>query len=982
MYLKEISCSGFKSFADKLTIQLDGKTTCIVGPNGSGKSNVVDAVRWVLGEQSVKSLRGNDAMTDIIFSGSKSRNPLNVASVSLVFDNSDHTLNIPYQEVSIRRRVYRSGENEYFLNGEKCRLKDITDLLIDNSLGKESFNIISQGEVQRLLSNSPYERRSIFESAAGVLKYKKRKEEAIRKLDKTSVNLERVLDIIHELETQIEPLREQSCKAKEYLNIKEKLENVEVALLADDIFTMNREREEILAKIDKVKQEILNLSVKSDSSDSLLLDNKNGLSKLDENLKELNQNLLFFTKEEERINGEKKMLQERSKYRANDMRVHENISRLKEEKLQNENAITLFEKDFLDQSNELDELKKKSSSLELEKNNLSEKQNHLSLENQAKNREYLNVIQKIEVVTNSLESGSFLNHSVRSVLHNPRLRGIYDTLGNVLNTKDCYVKALEIALLSVKQFIIVEDEIAAKGAISYLKENDLGRATFYPLSVMKPKAVEPSILEIIKKEEGFIDIFANLVEYDSKYYNVVMNQLGNVLVVRDLDTANRLSKKIYQRYKIVTLDGDVINVGGSISGGSVKITKSAITEKRELEELKRRKEELGQVLKENEKEILEYSSKISKLEDEKVNLRMNLVSLEESCKNKRSLVVEMEKRIRDIEQELSSLGSVVDSSFSKEEEKIMNLYYEVSKNKELLEKEIVSVTRKRDELSSKIEEMEAVHKLNNSTLYQCEKNLKDLELSISKIESKLDQSLAILSADYELTYEKAKENYELEYEKDEARKMVSQFKATLRNIGMVNIDSISMFESVNERYQFLNSQRNDLLNAKDTLLEIIEEMDGVMKEEFATTFEKIRKEFQVVFKELFHGGHADLKLTDPNNLLETGIEIVACPPGKTLKAISLLSGGEMTLTAISLIFSILNIKSVPFCIFDEVEAALDEANVDNFGHYLEHYKDKTQFLIITHKKKTMEYASVLYGITMQESGVSKLVSVKLDSIEN
>lgn len=981
MYLKEISCSGFKSFADKLTISLDGKTTCIVGPNGSGKSNVVDAVRWVLGEQSVKSLRGNDTMTDVIFSGSKSRNALNVASVSLVLDNSDHTIALPYQEISIRRRVYRSGENEYYLNGEKCRLKDITDLLIDNSLGKESFNIISQGEIQKLISTSSLERRSIFESAAGVLKYKKRKEEAIRKLDKTTNNLERVLDIIHELEIQMDPLKDQAEKAKQYLTWKEKLENVEIAVLAEDIYQMNTQKEEITKKIEKCKQELLDLNVKSDSSDSMILESKNELSKLHDYIKERNQELLQLTKEEERLNGEKKMLQERSKYQANDMKVHENISRLKEEQLQNDTAISLFQKDLEELQKELSELLKKNSEIDLKKMGLQERKNALSLEQAANNKEYLMLKQKMEVLESHIESQGFLNSSVKSILHHPGLKGICDTFGNILDTNEKYVKALEVAILSVKQFVIVEDELSAKMAIEYLKENDLGRATFFPLTVMKPKAIDPTVLEEIKKEKGFIDVFSNLVTYQSKYYNIVMNQLGNVIVVETLDDANKISKKIYQRYKIVTLSGEVINIGGSVSGGSLKNSKSVLTEKKELEECKHHQEALQSVIQEQEQEKKDLDSQINTLEEEKISIQRQRVSLEELSKNKDSLIKEMSSRIEEIKRELATLGSIVDSSFSKEEEKMVSLYYDTVKKKELLEKEIEKENKNVDILEQKIEEMEAKDKLNHSTLYQCEKELRDLEMSTSKIDIKLDQALTTLSSEYEITYEKAKENYPLEMNLTDAKKEVVEYKAMLKEIGMVNIESIRMYDEIHNRYQFLNSQRNDLLNAKDTLYEIIHEMDEVMKKEFQSTFQAVRHEFQIVFKELFHGGHADLKLTDPSNLLETGIDIVASPPGKTLKAISLLSGGEMTLTAISLIFAILNVKKVPFCIFDEIEAALDEANVDNFGRYLDHYKDKTQFLIITHKKKTMEYASVLYGITMQESGVSKLVNVKLDTLE-
>lgn len=980
MYLKEISATGFKSFADKLKITLDNKTTCIVGPNGSGKSNIVDAVRWVLGEQSVKALRGDLGMTDVIFSGSKSRNALNVASVSLTFDNNDNYLNIPYNEVCIKRRVYRTGENEYFLNGDKCRLKDITDLFLDSGVGRDSFNIISQGEVQRILSNSANDRRMIFEGAAGVLKYKKRKEEAIKKLDRTHNNLDRVNDIINELAQQVEPLKEQSQKAIEYLDVKEKLENIEVALIAHDIEESNYLYEKNKERIDKLNNKLLNINLKNNNSDTDILNKKNELNNLDKQSNELSNKLLELTKKEEQINSDKKMLQERSKYNASDVKVHDNISNLKEEELKLKNGIYALNKE-LNNNIEIDDIKETISKEELNLNNKRNKSNKDINDINLKKRTLIETTHQIEVLTSYIESGAALNSSVKSILNNPRLSGIHQVLGNIIEVDDKYIKALEIAIAASKQFIIVDNEISAKGAIEYLRNNKLGRATFFPLNVIKPKGIDPTILETIENDPGFIDVFSNLVKYDKKYYNIISNQLGNVIVVDNIDSANRISKKINNRYKVVTLEGDVVHVGGSMSGGSVKFSKSIISEKRDLELLKRKEIELKQIIQEIEQDIDKNSKEITLLEQKIFNLRQQLISKEELKNNKQTRINELSTRLNDVEKELSNLNHVVDFSLSSEEEKLMNLYYETVREKETLIKEIKDTNKLRENLNSKIEELEAVNKLNNSELFNTNKELKELEITNNRLEVKLDNYLNILNEDYELTYEKAKANYILELEVDEARKQVLEYRAIIKRLGMVNIASIEEYKRVNERYEFLTSQKEDLLNAEDTLLEIIEEMDSVMKEEFITTFEKIKNEFKKVFKELFKGGNADLKLTDPDNILETGIDIVASPPGKKLTSISLLSGGEKTLTAISLIFAILNVRPIPFCLFDEVEAALDEANVDRFGQYLDHYKDKTQFLIITHKNKTMEYADTLYGITMQESGVSKLVSVKLDNLD-
>lgn len=980
MYLKEISATGFKSFADKLTISLDGKTTCIVGPNGSGKSNIVDAVRWVLGEQSVKSLRGDSNMSDVIFSGSKNRNALNVATVSLTFDNSDNYINIPYNEITVKRRVYRTGENEYFINNEKCRLKDITDLFLDSGIGKSSFNIISQGEVQKIVSESSYDRRVIFESAAEVLKYKKRKEDALKKLDKTHTNLERVNDIIAELEIQVEPLKEQSIKAEEYLKIKNELKNIEVALLSSEITTINEEYQLTKEKIEKLNNEIMNLGVQSNKSDTELLDLKNNLSKIELTIKELNNRLLSLTKEEEKINGEKNILKERQKYDASNSKVHENISSLKEEKLKKENIIHLDKIDLDTLQNELESIKSEINNLTLLGNTSKKEYQDSFNEYNEKTKLLADIDHKIGIIEDYINNGGTINNSIKAILNNPRLRGIHQTLGALLEIDEKYLKALDVSLGGSKQFIVVENEDSAKSAINYLKDNKLGRATFFPISVIKPRGVDLDTLNVVRNMQGFISVLMDVVKYDSKYYNVVSNQVGNVLLVDNIDNANKISKVINQRYKIVTLDGDIVHIGGTMTGGSLNTSKSIFEEKHELETLRVKRREIAEVIATLEENI---KSSTSKLEDNSEKIRQKeivLIQTQEKYNAKKSSLDITNEEYNNIINELRSLENLVDSSLSKEEDRIMKLYYETSREKEEVVREIARSTKEKDKISSTIDNIEATNKLNNTSLYTKEKELKTLEINISKMDVLLDNYLRILSEDYEMTYEKAKNNYILEMDTKEARSLVNSYKNRIKQIGMVNVQAIEDYKRVSERYNFLNSQKDDLLNAKDTLLEIINEMDTVMKEEFLTTFNKIDIEFQEVFKQLFKGGSASLKLTNPDDLLETGVDIIASPPGKKLTSINLLSGGEKTLTAICLIFAILNVKPIPFCLFDEVEAALDEANVDNFGKYLNNYKDKTQFLIITHKKRTMEYANTLYGITMQESGVSKLVSVKLDNI--
>lgn len=978
MYLKEIVASGFKSFADKLNIKLDGKITCIVGPNGSGKSNVVDAVRWVLGEQSVKSLRGEGSMSDVIFSGSKSRNPLNVASVELIFDNSDHFLSVPYTEISIKRRVYRSGENEYFLNGDRCRLKDINDLLMDSGMGKESFNIISQGEVDRILLSSSSDRRVIFEEASGILKYKKRKEEALRKLDRTHNNLDRANDIIGELEIQVGPLKEQSEKAKEYLENKDGLDKYEVALLAYDIENINANLEADKLRKEKLDKEIITLSNDASKNDADYLLDSNKLQKLEEEKNELNRKLIVVTGEVERINGEKNLLKEKSKTTKEEDEIKEEIRKVLDTKEKLTSDINILKEDIRVILNDKDNLDNNINNTSEELKTNKQKKSMLTTDYSSHDRDLISTKHSIDSLSRQIEQGLDMPNSVRSVINANELSGIHNTIGNILSIDENYVKALNIAISSCKNFIITTDEASAKKAINFLKDNHLGRATFFPMSVIQSRYVDHNTINDIKSDSDYIGILSDLVEYDTKYKNIIENQLGTVLLVTDIDAATRISHTIRNRYKIVTLDGDVVNVGGSMSGGSISKQSSIITLKQDLRNLEAKEDLLKQEIEEISKEISEIDKELSLLEEKSFELSKERISLNEKYESKDNELKRLEEELVEADKEWNTLQSISNNSLSSKEQELITLYHEKTSEKETIVIRINALSKEIDDLKEKIEESQAKEKVKNSTLRNLEKESNELNIRISRNDVKIDNMLNTLNEDYELTFEKAKKDYKLDIEPEEARIKVNTYKANIKRIGMVNLDSIEEYEKVNTRYEFLTKQREDLLHAEDTLLDIMNEMDEVMEEEFAKTFEHIRKEFQEVFKELFRGGNADLQLTDPDNMLTTGVDIVASPPGKKLTTISLLSGGEKTLTAISLLFAILNVRPTPFCLFDEVEAALDEANVAQFGRYLDHYRDKTQFLIITHKKKTMEYAKTLYGITMQESGVSKLVSVKLE----
>ena len=981
MYLKKLKMIGFKSFINPTEIEFTSKITGVVGPNGSGKSNIVDAIRWVLGEQSVKSLRGDGSMSDVIFSGSKTRKGASFATVILTFDNTDRYLKIDSDEVLIKRTIYKSGENEYQINNAKCRLKDILDLFTDTGASKESFNIISQGDIGNILSSKAEDRRIIFEDAAGVLKYKKRKEEAFRKLSKTNDNLIRVNDIIMENEERLAPLKEQSDKAKIYIKNKEELESKEVALIVSDIDEYNYTYKDSKEKIEELKSKISEVLSNSSTEQAKIEEIKAKINNLNNELYIKQQDLVKVSTNVERLSGEKNLKIERSKYESDDLKLHDNILSLKEQLLSIDNEIDLLNKNL-----EIDEKNNKELSKELEmiSSNLDKLDKNKAVtinELNTKIREREILKSKKNSLENEIENNTLLPYGVRNVLNNPKLIGIEGVVGKLFETEEKFVLPIDTALGFTASNIITNTVENAEDAVKYLKSNNLGKATFYPLSVIKARNIDSESYEKIKFDDNFIDIASNLIKYDIKYKNVMQNLLGNVIVMKDLQSANKISKLINNKYKIVTLDGDIVNPGGSITGGSNKNKNSILNIKYELEDViqKINKNQNDLTILEDNINVIDgkYSSLDKKKNEILIKINSNSILLKERNNKKEELNIRKES----INSELTSNLNVINNVLTNEEEEVINKYYEENLKKEKLEVEIDELYKNIEKIKDELSTYETNLKIDNGDYNKYQDELKKNEIIVSKLDVKLDNLLNILSEDYSITYEKAKANYILEDDKEETRDKVNRLKREIRALGEVNVSSIEEYEKVNERYTFLNSQKEDLLHAKDMLLDIINQMDEVMKEKLLETFILVQVEFKDTFKKLFGGGDAELKLTDPNNLLETGIDIIALPPGKKLTSISLLSGGEKTLTAIALLFSILKIRPVPFCVLDEVEAALDEVNVDNFGKYLSEYKDKTEFIVITHKKKTMEYADVLYGITMQESGVSKLVSVKLEEIK-
>ena len=976
MYLKSIRAQGFKSFADKLDLEINPGITGIVGPNGSGKSNIVDAVRWVLGEQSVKSLRGQNNMTDCIFSGSESREAQKRAMVALVFDNSDHYLHSDFKEVEIKRIVYSTGENEYFINNARVRLKDVTDLFIDSGAGTNAFNIISQGNVTDIVNSKSSDRRVIFESAAGVLKYKKRKEESLKKLEKTEENLMRIKLVIDELATTVEPLKEQSIVAQKYLNIKGELESIDIALIAKDITDLNLEYTKITEEIKNLKEKLLTL--KDSSEDSKLETLKFRSLELEENLNKKKEELLKVTENLSDLNGEKKLTIERQKYETNNDVLENNLIKLKEKELELNKSITLCEREVLDIENSINSERSKGEDV---KNNLlvlkvkkSTASNTLMDTSKAK---FL-LENKIQILENNILSAESAPVSVRNILNNPRLHGIHNTIGKLIDIPEKYLVATDIALGASSNFLVVDDENAALNAIDFLKDRKLGRATFFPLNVIKGKYVNNEVIDDIKNINGYIGVLSDLIDFDPKYRNIVENQLGQVVVVDNERTLNIIGKLINYKYKVVSLDGEILHVGGSITGGTSK-KNTMLNEKNELNKLKSELQKMDIKIKDLTDEVNDITNNMEELEERENVLNKYVILLNDELFNKKTNLSRLNEEHKNVLSELEGINDMKSNKLDDHLMKLMEKINNLSKTRELIEKDIKLITKEKNDLNDEINILDKKLRDSSSSYNIVNNELKSKEVASGKLEVKLDNLLGDLNNNYNLTYEAASSSYTLEMDADIARDHVSNLKRELNKLGNVNLGSIEEYERISKRYEFLTSQKFDLESASMELKGIIKEMDDIMVEKFAKSFESIKQEFSKIFKMMFKGGRGELALSDPDDLLNTGIDIVAIPPGKKINSPVALSGGEKALTAICLLFAMLEVKPSPFVILDEAEAALDEVNVDMFGKYLSEEKTRSQFIVITHKKRMMEYADSLYGITMQESGVSKIVSAKLEN---
>ena len=978
MKLKSIRIFGFKSFADKTILEFNSSITAIVGPNGSGKSNIVDAIRWVLGEQSIKSLRGGEYMADVIFAGSETRAPFKRAEVALQFDNTEQYLNSELNDIEVKRVLYYTGENEYYINNVKVRLKDIHELFLDSGIGEDSFNIISQGKIESIINSKPQDRRVILESAAQVLKYKTRKQESIKKLEKTEDNLEKVGLVIHELKDRVEPLKEQSQAAQQYLEFQKELQDLEIALTTRDITSINQEYQNIQKKIEEFTTQKEKLEKENTTDTTALEKKKLELIKLEEEITMYQEQTMTYHDMITKLNSEKQVILERQKYEVNAKKIDENLLTLKEEELDLLKQQETMKQEQSEMEAKQKELKGKKTEIEEEESLLKIKYNHLRQDLLSTQTNLANLQNKAQILKQNIENNESMPYAVKNVLNNPRLKGIHNTIGRLIEVEEKYQDAIEVALGASSNFIVVENEKSARDAITYLKENKLGRATFFPLSIISSRYVSPSILSNVKQMKGVLGIASDFIKCDGMYQNIIENQLGNIFVVETMKDMESLGKETNYKYRIVSLDGELSNIGGSLTGGSRNRQNKALLEKHELEETQKRIEDARTRMKSYEEQEEEYRTTLDQKREEIAELDKNMAITEQLIKQKETYIKEQELKIQSVQKEISGANALKEGSLEESIIAITKKVKEAQVEQNQSERKLSDLKVKKSDLSSEIAQLENLYRNQNSKVHSIEQELKKQEIELGKMDTKMDYLLNLLSESYHMTYEHAKNNYFLEIEPELARLKVNTLKKQIKDLGQVNLTSIEEYKKVSERYEFLTSQEQDLQKSIEDLNSMIEEMDSIMIERLKSAFDKIQEQFSIIFKKLFKGGKGILKLTDETNILESGIEIIAEPPGKKLNSIQLLSGGEKTLTAIALLFSILNVYPVPFCVLDEVEAALDEANVDTFGSYLQEQEEKSEFILITHKKRTMEYAGTLYGITMQEQGVSKVVSVRLE----
>ena len=1178
MYLKSIEVNGFKSFANKIVFKFNHGITCIVGPNGSGKSNVADAVRWVLGEQSAKSLRGSK-MEDVIFSGTQLRKPQGSAYVAITLDNSDHSLPIDYNEVTVARRVYRSGESEYLINGTVSRLKDVYSLFFDTGIGKEGYSIIGQGQIEKILNGKPEERRELFDEAAGIVKFKKNKAAAEKSLEAERGNLSRVNDILKELEKQVGPLKEQSETARKYLAFKNELKNLDVnaflleiekirtaleddqkrlQIVNDDIEVNKQDYEQTKEEYEQIENTIEQLNSIIDSSKNEIHENKLAKERAEGEINVINQQIITLKMNDkniheqiDRINsqieaGERELSEytsqkgnldtstsdveaalEDARRKSSDMAkyidecqqeienckadiieyMHESgtlqakvgrydamLENINFRKTQLNQRLLQFKSDDAGDKKELESLEGQLEELEANVKvilaGLDQATDQLN-DNQNRNKTNRELIHntneklsatksKMEALRNITERYDGYGNNIRRVMEQKQWNpGIIGVVADIITVKQEYEVAVETALGGSIQNIVTEDDATAKRMISYLKTNRLGRATFLPLNSITDRG---SVRSDVLKEKGVIGVASDLVEVDPKFNTLAKNLLGKILVVDNIDNAIAVARKNNQSLRLVTIEGELINPGGSMTGGAFRNSSNLLGRKRELDELKEQIDNLKSTaakaasldeklkaqrdqlrtdidkfnaelqqaylrkntltmsidqvkekLAESEKVLVSIDKEISELNNQISEINNNKNSLADNNKKHEQMRIEAEARIDELEshsqenkdklaeanakvselmiefnsikqrddfivenirrieidldkyrEELESFTSRVESSFAEItelEDKITSIKSDIEfKTIHISDNEskVAEFSEKREELQLSHKEFFAKREELSEKIAGLEKDSYKLTSIIEKNSEKSDELSSYMWEEYEITYSTAKEMRDENLpELPALKKEIAAVKAKIKSLGDVNVNAIDDYKEVSERYEFLKGQHDDIVSAETNLVNIISELEKSMQEQFAEKFKEIQVMFDKVFKELFGGGRGALELVDTEDLLETGIRIIAQPPGKKLQNMMQLSGGEKSLTAIALLFAIQSLKPSPFCLLDEIEAALDDSNVRRFAKYLNRLTKDTQFIVISHRKGTMEAADILYGITMQEKGVSTLVSVNL-----
>ncbi len=1182
MYLKSIEVQGFKSFANKIVFDFHNGITGIVGPNGSGKSNVADAVRWVLGEQSAKQLRGAK-MEDVIFAGTQNRKPVGFAYVAITLDNSDHALPVEYDEVTVSRRVYRSGESEYKINGHSCRLRDVTEMFYDTGIGKEGYSIIGQGQIDKILSGKPDERRELFDEAAGIVKFKRRKSAAIKKLENERSNLVRVNDILSELEKQVGPLKQQSEKAKEYLNYKTDLKKYDVNAFLLETDRIRKETAELNGRLKIVDDDLEDSKSEYDNTKSEYEAAENQLNDINAQIDENSQTVSALELENQKLQGEINVFTEQIKtFNANKQLHSERLLDIEKDKQNKNNSVKELREQYNNLNTELSEYNDKLAAIndtakalnaEIEGisgqidnrqnsiyDNLTE-QSTIKAENQkfvtmleqleikkseltshiikgksdesaqkqvikSLTAELDNAVGKLEDINNSIEESntsvtqlkaeiaeknseldkltqnyhreksrleSLINiterydgygNSIKKIMElkdsNP---GILGVIADIVKVEKQYETAIETALGGTIQNIVTDKESTAKELIGYLKQNKLGRATFLPLNAIHARNTLEN--EACINEKGVIGVASNLVRVSFEYEGLAKYLLGRILVVDNIDNALLIAKKYKYTLRIVTLEGEQLNPGGSMTGGAFRNSSNLLGRRREIEELKQSVSNTNKQITQEKAAVADLRNQVAKYREaldsynkllRETHIRKNTIDVNlkqadlklseiiasygDDIKEQASIDSEILKISESRNQvsgnlnlldnqneaarkEIENLGKTLEAKKSEEaavalkienlkishssieqkasfinenierlckeldnlEEEKTSIQEKIGETKELVsakqadielvknsieesERKITAIGEKLEDLRAAKEKVNASHKEFfkkreelNEKIILLEKDSMRLHNQYDRLEESYDSLVDYMWNEYELTY-----SYALELKSDELnnindiRKQINILKAAIKKLGDVNVNAIEEYKSVSERYEFMKTQHDDMIEAEESLMKVIEELDEGMRTQFTAKFEEIKVEFDKVFKELFGGGRGTIELVEGEDILEAGILIISQPPGKKLQNMMQLSGGEKALTAIALLFAIQNLKPSPFCLLDEIEAALDDSNVGRYANYLHKLTKHTQFIVITHRRGTMSAADRLYGITMQEKGVSTLVSV--DLIEN